>query len=163
MMTDYPTNIASAALQRASEGQPSHGGQPSLGHWVAQRWAARWASGGPLENSLLGAYSFIPKASSVPSDFLLHWFWPPTANLCPHCICSRGTELASMLTPIAERPTLQPAKLFVGTGWLVESGLLCAEPLHCYQRPSGGSRDGNRRPPCPPPRLLPPLGGRLCF
>ena len=27
------------------------------------------------------AYSVIPWPSSVPSDYLLHWFWPPIANL----------------------------------------------------------------------------------
>ena len=41
---DHPTNIAPAALQRASRGQPPNGGQPTLSNWVAQRWAARWAS-----------------------------------------------------------------------------------------------------------------------
>ena len=37
----YPKNIAPAALQRASTGQPPHGGQLPVNHWVAQRWAAR--------------------------------------------------------------------------------------------------------------------------
>ena len=43
---DTPSNVAPAALQRASTGQPPHAGQPTLSHWVAQKWAVRWASGG---------------------------------------------------------------------------------------------------------------------
>ena len=49
----YPTDIASAALQRTTRGQPSHGGWLTLGQWVAQTWAARWASGGWPPLSLL--------------------------------------------------------------------------------------------------------------
>ena len=70
-----PTNIAPAALQRAS------GGQLTLNHWVPQSWAARWASGGPAEASLLWVYSSISLSSSVPAAFMLDWFWPPIANL----------------------------------------------------------------------------------
>ena len=44
-----PTNMAPAAVQRASGAQPPCGGQLTLRHWVAQRWAEWWASGGPLE------------------------------------------------------------------------------------------------------------------
>ena len=45
MMTqaDKPANIAPGALQRVSRGQPSHGGQPILSHWVEQTWAVRQA------------------------------------------------------------------------------------------------------------------------
>ncbi len=45
----YPTNMTTTALRQAVGGQPSHGGPLPLIHWVAQRWAARWASRGVLE------------------------------------------------------------------------------------------------------------------
>ena len=47
--TDYPTNIAQVARQRTAGGQPPNGSQLTLIHWVAPRWAARWAAGGPSE------------------------------------------------------------------------------------------------------------------
>ena len=36
MIQGYPINIVLADLQMASRGQPPHGGQPILSHWVAQ-------------------------------------------------------------------------------------------------------------------------------
>ena len=106
---------------RVSGGQPPHCGQPALIHWVAQRCAARWASGRLLGASHLWAYCFISWPSSVPTDFLLHWFWLPTANLMPPlCLLQR------------HRVIYQPST----TGWIVEAGLLFAEPDHVHQRPS---------------------------
>ena len=83
MVRNYPTNIAPAALQRASRGQPPHGGQLTLSHWVADRWPARWDSRGHQDGGLLWTYSFIPLHASVPPHFLFHQFWPPTTNLMP--------------------------------------------------------------------------------
>ena len=127
-----PTSIAPATLQRASGGQLPCGGQPTLSHWVAERWAARCASGGPPEASHLCAYSFIPWPSSVPPDFMLDGFWPPIAKLMPPLWFHQWHSLA-----------LQPS----ASGWLVEACLLWAEPPHCYQGPTGGTLNVIRRPP----------------
>ncbi len=53
-------NLAPVALQRASAGQPPHGGLLPLSHWVGQRWAAKWASRGPKRIAFPGFNSFIP-------------------------------------------------------------------------------------------------------
>ena len=45
-----PINIVPPALQRASKGQAFCGGQPPLSHWLAQRYASKWAPGGPSED-----------------------------------------------------------------------------------------------------------------
>ena len=132
-LIDFPINIAPAALQRASGGQPLHGGQPPLSHWVAQRCAVWWASGGLLAANLLWAQS-IRWPSSVPSDFMLDWFWPPTANaMLPLCLNQW------------HRLGFQPS----ATGCLVEACLLCAKPPHFYQRPTGGPLDVIGRPAWP--------------
>ncbi len=83
----------------------------------------------------------------MPPHFPLHWFWPPPANLMPPLCLLQW-----------HRVGFQPSS----TGWLVEAGLLCANPPHVHQRPAGGPLDVIRQPPCPPLCLLPPLGGRLC-
>ena len=109
MLLNRPTNIVPAALQRASRGWPPHIDQPALIHWVAQRWAARWASSGPPDAGCFWAYSFILWRTSVPPDFPLHWFWPPTANLMlPLCLLQW------------HRVSFQP----ITTGWIVTAGLL---------------------------------------
>ena len=64
-LVTHSTYIASAALQRAFGGKPSNSGQPPLSYVVAQRWAANWAFGGPLEACLHWAYSFMVMASGI--------------------------------------------------------------------------------------------------
>ncbi len=134
-LNKHSTNIAPAALQQPSEGQLPHGGQPTLTHQVAQRWAARWASGGSLEDSHLSAYSFILWPASVPPVVPLQWCWPPQADLEPPLCLFQW-----------HRVSFQPNTI----GWIVVAGLLCANPPHVHQRPSGGPLDVNRQPPCPP-------------
>ena len=138
----YPTSIAPLALQRAFGGQPPHGGQLTLYHLVAQRWTVRWASGGLLEADQLCAYPFILWSSSVPTDFPLHWFWPPTADLMPR-ICLIQQHIAS----------LKPST----TDWIVVAGLICAN-WRAHWRAAGCYK----WPPCSPPCLLPPPRGRFC-
>ena len=81
----------------------------------------------------------------MPTNFPLHWFWPPTANLIPPCLLHR------------HRVSFQPCT----TGWIVVAGLFCTNLLHVHQRPAGGPLDVNRGLPCPPLSLLPQLGGQL--
>ena len=142
----YPTNIASAARQQAIGGQPPNGGQPTLIHWVARRWAARSAAGGLPDTGHLCAYSFILLPTSVLTDVPLHWFWPPTAKF----------EL-----PLGQfqwhRFGFQPST----TSWIVVAGLLCAEPPHDYQQPTGGPLDVIRWPPLLPSYHHSLLGGQL--
>ena len=86
----YPTNIEPVALQRASRDQPPHDGWSPLSHWVTQERAATWAFRKLSEAHHLRADSIIQLPSSVPPDFLLHWFWPSTANqMTPHCLLQR--------------------------------------------------------------------------
>ena len=146
IVTGIPTNIVPAALQRPSGGQPPHGGQSTLIHWVTQRCAAKWASGGPLEAGYLSAYSFILWPASVPPVVPHQWFWPPTANLeLPLCL------------PQWHKVVFQASTIC----WIVEAGVLCTNPPHVHQRPAGGPLGVIRRPPCPRLCLLPPPGGRL--
>ena len=59
-------------------------GQPAGSHpLVAQGWVARWATGGPPAAGRHLVYSFFLLPTSVPTDVLLHWFWPQTADLKP--------------------------------------------------------------------------------
>ncbi len=122
----YPTNIATAAFQRASGGQPPHAGQLNLIHWVAQRWAARWTCRELLEADHLSAYSIVLWPASVPTDFPLHWFWPPTADLKPSLCLLQWHRVGFQLST---------------TGWILEAGLLCSappSPPNVHQRPAGG-------------------------
>ena len=59
----------------------------------------------------------------MPLHFLLHWFWPPTADLMPPLRLLQSHRVSFQLS---------------ATGWLVEAGVLCAEPPHVHQRPAGG-------------------------
>ena len=53
--------------------------------------------------------SLIPWPSLVPPEFLLHWFWPPTANFMPPpCLLQR------------HRFAFQPS----ATRWLVKAGMI---------------------------------------
>ena len=139
----HPTNIAPTALQRADGGQPPHGGQPPLIHLVAQRWAAKVGLGRAAEGWL--PLSLWPASTST--DFLLHWFWPTTANIVPP-LCLLQQHRVGFQSSI--------------TGWIVVAGLLCAESPHVHQRPADRPLDVIRRPPCPPPCWLPSFGGWLC-
>ena len=104
------------------------------------QWAAR---GQPPCGSQPTFSHWVAQRSA---DFMLDWFWSPIANLMPP-LCLQQWH----------RVGFQPS----ATGWLVEADLLCAEPFHCCQRPTGGPRGVNRRPSCPPLCLLSPPGGRL--
>ncbi len=56
-----------------------------------------WHRGGPHGGPLKGLQGL---ASSEPPDFMLLWFWPPTANLIPpHCFFQK-TDSASTLLPL---------------------------------------------------------------
>ena len=108
-----PTNIAPAAHWWAAGGQPPQGSQPTLIHWVAPRWAARWTS----EPTLL--YSCPP----LSTDFLLHWFCPPTADLKP---------------PLCQSQWHRVGFQSGTTGWIVAAGPQCVNPHHDYQQPASG-------------------------
>ena len=145
-MADYPINTAPVACRRAAGGQPSHGSQLTLIHWVAQRWVSRWATGRPLEAGHLWAYSSILLPTSVPTDVPLHWLWLP---------------IADVKSPLCQlqwyRVGFEPST----TCWIVEAGLLCAEPPHDYQLPTGGLLDVIWQPPLLPLYHHSPLGGQL--
>ena len=100
-----------AAPQRASRGQPPHGGQPTLNHWVAQGWVAEWASRG------LGRL-----ASSEPT------LLSPDPPLSLLAFCFTGSVLHQLMPPLCllqwHRVNFQASD----TGWLVEAGLLCVNP-----------------------------------
>ena len=97
---------------------------------ITSRWVALIGlHGEPPEVCLLWACSCILWPSSVPPDFLLHWFWPPTANVMP------PNYLLLWL-----RHGWHPSVI----EWLVEAGLLCAKPPNCYQVTTVGPLDVNR-------------------
>ena len=128
-------NIAPVARRQNAGGQPPHGSQLTLIHWVARRWAARWAASRALEAGHLWAFSFILLPASVPTDVLLCWFLLPTADLkLPLCQLQQ------------HRFSFQPST----TGWIVAAGLLCAEPLYDFQLPTNRPLDVIRWPPLPP-------------
>ena len=82
----------------------------------------------------------------MPPHFLLHWFWLPTSDLMrPLCLLQW------------HRVSCQPS----ANDWLSDAGLLCAEPPHLPQRPTGGALDVIRWPSWPPLCLLTLLGGPL--
>ena len=141
------TNIVPAALQRASGGQPSHGGQLPLCLWVAQRWASRWTSGWLPDDRFLWAYSIIPDPPLHLLSLLSIDSGPQQPTWCLHGASCRGTESASSLW----------------CNWVASGSWppLC-EPPYCYQRPTGGLVDVNRWPPWPPRCLLSTPGGWLC-
>ena len=77
------TTMAQVELQRP----PAASHMVEVSHLSATGWHRGGLQGGPLKAGLFWAYSFIPWSSSVPSDFLLHWFWHTTANLMlPYCL-----------------------------------------------------------------------------
>ncbi len=94
---DLPTNIAPATLQWASRGQPPHGGQPPLIHWVARKCAARWASGGWPPLSLLFYHLTLLYVSWTSSLLVLASNSQANASSVPPPEQARGTELASSL------------------------------------------------------------------
>ena len=73
--------------------------------------------------------------ASVPTDFLLHWFCPPTANLRPpHCRLQWQRVGFQTSTP----------------SLIMAAGLFCAEAPHDYQWPTGRPMDVIRQPPLSP-------------
>ena len=97
--TSFPTNIGPAALQRpATQGIPATS-QPLGGTEVGCRLGLWRACEGSPPPSLL----IHPLTLLCASPVLLHWLWPPTANLMPSpCLLHW------------QRVGLQPS----ATGWL---------------------------------------------
>ena len=143
----HGSEVSFLPCKHSTRGPPEASHPMEASYLSPTGWHRSGLRNGPPEASHLWAYSFSPWPSSVPPVYLFQWIWPPLTKLMPP---------HSLL--LWHRFGLQPS----ATGWLVEAGLLCAEPPHCYQTPTGGTLAVIKQPPWPPRCLLLPPAGQRC-
>ncbi|CAM0912665.1 unnamed protein product [Alopecurus aequalis] len=92
---------------------------------------------------------------AIAGEFLTTWLPFLSAGLCPSCVDSLRSRVASLLPPADESPAPQPVDRIEPSGWDLDP----ATPQHMPFEPSGWDSD----PPPPPPQQQPAERPRMSW